>query len=80
MPFKGTLTVTVGSNQHCEHQHGDQLERLLNRSTHGFVKASVEASLIVAYKLALERYNSGSISASNIHNSNNNSLAFYNAG
>ena len=43
-----------------------------------YVQASVEAILIVAYKLAHERWNSWSESPSNIHNSNNNDgLAFY---
>ena len=46
--------------------------------TRGYVKASVEAALIIAYKLA---QNSRSVTPSNVHNFNNNDgLAFYNAG
>ena len=54
MAFEGPLAVTVSSNQRCDHQQGDRLERPFNRTTRGYVKASVEAALIVAYKLALE--------------------------
>ena len=54
MAFKGPLAVTESSNQRYDHQQGDRLERSLNRTTHGYVKVSVEAALIVAYKLALE--------------------------
>jgi len=47
----------------------------------GYVKASVEATLIVAYKLAQEWQNSQLVSPSNIQNSSNNDgLEFYNAG
>ena len=55
MAFEGLLVDIVSSNQRCEHQQGDRLDRPLNRTIRGGVKASVEASLTVAYKLALER-------------------------
>ena len=35
--FKGPLAVTVSSNQRCDHQQGDRLERPLNRTTRGYV-------------------------------------------
>ena len=47
--------ATVSSNQRCEHQQGDSLEHPLNQTTHSYVKASVEAALIVAYKLVREQ-------------------------
>ena len=50
MTFEGPLAVTVSINQHCDHQHSNCLKLLLKQTTHGYVKASVEAALIAAYK------------------------------
>ena len=41
--------------KNCDHQQGDCLERPLNQTTRGYVKASVEATFIAAYQLAHER-------------------------
>ena len=46
---------TVSSNQRCDLQQGNRLKCPLNQTTGGYVKASVEATHIVAYKLARER-------------------------
>ena len=45
--FEGPFAVTVSSNQHYDHQQGDRLEHPLNRTIRGYVKVSIEATLIV---------------------------------